>query len=273
MKHASHHRALVLTIALLVFFAVACGGSTGDDAANLASTAAALQSTQDALAAVAQPIPTQSALSAASTQAAQPTEEAPTDEAPQEPVSEDEPFYVEEFDVIPENWFYLLLNGTESDFDLYADNGRLIFDIQGESTWPYYFYNSYIYTDVRLDITAENLGNNNNNVSLICRGNERGWYEFNVANNGLYSIFRYESDTNNFHELYTGGVQNMKTGKATNDYTVICEGDRLTLGVNGVEVRTVTDSLYDEGQVGVGVSSFTGTPVLVEVEYVAITLP
>jgi len=266
MKHASRNQSLLLVIGMLVALTVACGGSSdATEAPNLAGTAAALQSTQDALAAAS----TQAAKPTQEVVAATPTEEAPTEEA----APEDEAFYTEEFDVAPQNWTYYLESGTDSDFDLYTDNGRLVFDIQGQYVWPYYVYDSYIYTDVRLDTTAQNLGNNNNNVSLICRYNDRGWYEFNVANNGLYNIYRYEVSTNNFHELYSGGVQNMKTGKSTNDYTIVCEGDRLTLGVNGVEVRTVTDSVFSEGQVGISVSSFDLTPVLVEVDYVAISVP
>jgi hypothetical protein len=94
-----------------------------------------------------------------------------------------------------------------------------------------------------------------------------------VANNGLYWIYRYTIDDDNFHELYSGGVANLRTGKDTNDFTAICEGDRLTLGVNGVEVRTVEDSSFDEGLVGIGVSSFEFTPVLVELDYVEISEP
>jgi hypothetical protein len=145
--------------------------------------------------------------------------------------------------------------------------------VQGEYIWAYLLYDSYTYTDVRIDFTAENLGSNNNNVSLICRDNERGWYEFNVANNGLYWIYRYTVSDDTFHELYSGGVSNLRTGKDTNDYTAICEGDELTLGVNGTEVRTVSDSTFDEGQVGVGISSFEFTPVLVEFDYVQISEP
>jgi hypothetical protein len=149
----------------------------------------------------------------------------------------------------------------------------MVFDISGENVWSYYTYDSFLYTDVRLDARAENLGNNNNNISLICRANERGWYEFNVANNGLYTILRYESSSNEFTELYSGGVANLRTGKDTNDYTIMCRGDRLTLGVNGTEIRTVEDNQFDEGQVGISVSSFDGIPVLVEFDYATISAP
>lgn len=262
MFKLKHGRSLFVVLSLLAALAVACGGSSGgndDQAANLAATQESLAATQQAI----------------QDQQSQPTEEeqAPTEEEQATAGTEDEPFYVEEFSEAPLNWTYFLLSGDDSNFDLYTESDRLVFDIQGEYVWPYYLYDSYIYTDVRIDFTAENLGSNNNNVSLICRYNDRGWYEFNVANNGLYSIFRYTTSDANFHELYTGGVANMRTGKDTNDFTAICEGENLTLGVNGVEVRTVEDGMFDEGQVGVSVSSFEFTPVLVEFDYVEISEP
>ena len=257
-----------LPIAILVLASLvltACGASGGLSAADLAATQQSLQATQQALnAQPAQPT------TAPEQPTAAPATEEPTAE---QVVSQDEAYYTEEFDTAPASWSYFLLNGEDADLDLYSEGGKMVFDISGENVWAYYTYDSYTYTDVRLDARAENLGNNNNNVSLICRANERGWYEFNVANNGLYTILRYESSTGDFTALYSGGVANLKTGKATNDYTIICQGDRLTLGVNGTEIRTVKDSQFDEGQVGISVSSFDGIPVLVETDYVQISQP
>lgn len=246
----------------------ACGGgaaSGGPSAADLAATQQSLEATQQAL--NAQP--------AAPTSTSEPPTAEPVvaDEPAEEPAVEDEAYYTEEFDDAPQNWTYILMNGNDLDFDLYTDGGKLVFDITGENVWPYYTYDSYTYTDVRVDARAENLGNNNNSVSLICRANDRGWYEFNVANNGLYNILRYESSRNEYFELYSGGVANLRTGKDTNDYTIICQGDRLTLGVNGTQIRTVEDSQFDDGLVGISVASFDGVPVLVEVDYVTISTP
>ncbi len=260
----------VIVFSLLL---AACGGTAGGpSAADLAATQQSLEATQQALNAQ----PAQPTTPPTAEPTTEPTAEPATAEPPADtevPVVEAEPYYTEEFTVAPANWTYLLYSGDEADFDLYADHDRLVFDISGENVWPYLTYDSYTYTDVRVDARAENLGNNNQNVSLVCRYNDRGWYEFNVSNNGLYWIYRYESSTDEFSLLYNGGVANLKTGKATNDYTIICEGDRLTLGVNGTEIRTVEDGLFDEGLIGIGVSSFDSIPVLVEVDYVSISLP
>ena len=231
-------------------FSVGSGGEEPTQGPDVAATRAALEATRAALEA------TQAALLANPTETpAEPTVEAAALSPSDTPAPEAEPFYTEEFSSAPDTWSYLLLSGDEADLDIYTQSDGLVFDITGENVWPYYTYDSYTYTDVRVDARATNLGTNTNNISLICRYTDFGWYEFNVFSSGLYTIYRYESNTNNFHELYSGGVQNLKTGKATNDFAIICEGDRLTLGVNGVEIRTVEDSAYTDGLVGVAVAS------------------
>jgi len=272
MKNTARLSKILILGVMLALLVAACSPSAPATATqagpDLGATQAALEATQ-------------AALGAAQTEAAQQAEagstEAPTAEAataePTVAAPEDEPFYTEEFSIPPENWTYILVSGEDADLDLYTQNDRLVFEITGENVWPYFSYNSFTYGDVRLDTRAENLGNNNNNITLYCRANDRGWYEASVTNSGLYAFLRYEYDTGEFTVLYNGGVQNLRTGKDTNDFTLICAGDRLTLAVNGVEVRTVEDSLFDSGYVGISVASFEDVPVHVEFDYVTISEP
>lgn len=276
MKHINRSLSYSTLGVMLVLLVAACSPST---AATATQAGPDLGATQAALEA------TQAALGAAQTEAAQQAEEGSTEAPTAEeatagptlgvlnPAPEDEPFYTEEFSVPPEKWTYILVSGEDADLDLYTQDDRLVFEITGQNVWPYFSYNSFTYRDVRLDTRAENLGNNNNNVTLYCRANDDGWYEASVANNGLYAFLRYEYDTGEFTVLYNGGVQNLRTGKDTNDFTLICAGDRLTLAVNGVEVRTVEDSLFDSGYVGISVASFDDWPVHVEFDYVTISEP
>jgi hypothetical protein len=121
---------------------------------------------------------------------------------------------------------------------------------------------------------VENLGRNTNNVSLICRYDDsRGWYEFNVANNGKYNIYFYDMVTEQYIALYSGGSNDINMGRATNEYTAICNGNTLTLGINGVEVRTIKDNRLSEGTVGISVSSFDITPIQVEYDYFIASVP
>jgi hypothetical protein len=184
-------------------------------------------------------------------------------------------FYTEEFDRTLDDWSYFYMQGEEfdDDVDIFTENGRLTFDINHNDVYAYLTYDKYIYEDVRMDVEVENLGVNNNNVSLLCRYGDDGWYEFNIANNGLWWIYRFDVSRNEYVKLYSGGSNQINMGKDTNTYTAICQGDQFTLGINGVEVRTVRDKNLKEGLIGVSVSSFNVTPVEVDFEYLSISQP
>jgi serine protease Do len=186
-------------------------------------------------------------------------------------------FFTEEFSDGADlsNFSYFEWHGDDTGFDTYVENDTFVFDIQETNRWVYITYDAYTYTDAIVEVIATNRGKNNNNVSLICRydANKNTWYEFNIANNGLYSILAF--DGTEYRTIYNGGSKAIKQGKDTNIYTVGCIGDTLALYINNVEARTVTDTNYRfrEGQVGFSVSSFDVTPILVEVDAFTIAEP
>jgi S1-C subfamily serine protease len=188
-------------------------------------------------------------------------------------------FYYTEFDDDMSDWGWFVALGDDDAFTAKTINSRLRFEINETDTYTYMIYQPWLYDNVRIDTTVENQGRNNNNVSLICRYSEDGWYEFNVANNGEWNILRFDQSKLNRGEwpwvaLYTGGTTLIDTSQgAVNIYTAICDGNELTLGINGVEIRTVRDTFFKTGQVGLSVSSFNVTPVIVEFDYFSVTVP
>ncbi|HXF85909.1 MAG TPA: hypothetical protein VNK49_11035 [Anaerolineales bacterium] len=213
----------------------------------------------------------------------QPTPLPPTEEQTEAPAAE--AFFTEEFDT-NDNWTYFVVDGSRSEItdediptmDLFTENSLLTFDLRGNNLWVYVTYDPFEYEDVRIDAHVINRGVNNNNVSLICRYTDSGWYEFNIANNGLYWIFAASVDASgkvSYGLVYNGGSNDIKAGKATNDYTAICKGRTLSLFINGREARTVTDNKYalSSGKVGVSVSSFDTLPVTVDIDWVTISEP
>jgi S1-C subfamily serine protease len=185
-------------------------------------------------------------------------------------------YYVEEFESgssTVDNWYWFLTHGDENQFDIYTDSGNLVFNITGNDIYSYYAYDPWVYEDVRVDVKAENRGMNNNNVSLICRGSDEGWYEFSIANNGLWWIYAYESYDGSYTQLANGGSTAVKMGKDVNEYTILCYGDTLALYINGIETHTMHEKnfAFREGQVGIGVSSFNALPIVVEFDWVAIS--
>jgi hypothetical protein len=160
-----------------------------------------------------------------------------------------------------------------------SDNGKLVWNFDSKWVYYYLFYNAYDYEDVRVDLRADNRGRNNNNISLICRYDpEVGWYEFNIANNGLYDIFYAEvteSGSIAYNRIANGGSNAIKQGKEVNEYAISCQGDELTLYINGTEVKQVNEKNYGlrSGQVGMSVSAFDVLPILIEMDWVKISEP
>ena len=204
-----------------------------------------------------------------------------------EPVAQQ--FYTEEFDADTNLWTYFLVDGSdrdpifvEEDFGTMfvgIDDGRFVYNLEGEGQWAYVTYDAYEYDNVRLDVVAENRGVNNNNVSLICRYTEdEGWYEFNIANNGLYWIYHAlvrEDGYVIYTQIADGGSNKIKAGKETNTYSIICKDRMLSLFINNYETRVLEENNYAlrDGRIGVSVSSFNVLPVKVEIDSIIISQP
>jgi hypothetical protein len=152
-----------------------------------------------------------------------------------------------------------------------------MFDLEGQGAWVYATYEPDTYTDVRLDVKVGNRGSNNNNVSLVCRKSDSGWYEFDIANNGLYEVLfgKIVNDRVEYTPMADGGSTRIKSGLAENEYGIVCQGGTLILYINGEEVRRLEDHKYllPEGNVGISVSSFRDVPVIVDFYWVRISQP
>ncbi len=183
-------------------------------------------------------------------------------------------YYATDFDDLITDWTYFFMSGTEDGTSADIVNSTLHVEIVNQDTWLYFYLNPLSVADVRLDVSVENLGRNTNNVSLFCRYTPgRGWYEFNVGNDGLYTIFFYDEIDNKYNAIYTGGSTAIKTGKNVNDITAWCDGKELTLAINGTHVRTVEDNRLIEGFVGLSLSSFDFTPVISAFDYFIASVP
>lgn len=218
-----------------------------------------------------------------------PVQPTPPTEPPQAAAQD---FFTEEFEGDISNWTYFVIDGNQTggalpelvdgDFGTMSvgtEDGYLVFDLQSSGQWVYVTYDPFEYADVRVDVRADNRGTNNNNVSLICRFTEdEGWYEFNIANNGLYWIFHaiIQADNKVVYSLIAdGGSNRIKSGKEINEYGIVCKGRTLILYINGFETRRVDDNKFAlrDGLVGISVSSFRDLPVRVEFDWVAISEP
>lgn len=185
-----------------------------------------------------------------------------------------EAFRLEHFDSDISWWTYFWFGEDGANFDVYQESSRMIFDIPDRDTYVYVTYGEYIYDDVRITANVENRGVNSMDFSLICRYDEnRGWYEFNIGSDGLYTAYFYDETGGGYKEIGSGGSTRIKTGKVINEYTMQCKGNALTLWINGYETTTIKNNELKEGMIGMAASSYNVTPVKVEIDYLNIEYP
>ena len=203
--------------------------------------------------------------------------EQPPTAATEQPVTSQE-FFTEEFDGDISNWTYFTTKndpkGDDSGAQPIAENGFLVMDI-GKYLNVYAIYEPITYTNVRLDVRVDNRGTNNNNINLVCRYSDEGWYEVSIANNGLYWLYAVDAAKGSYNQLADGGSSKIKAGKEVNEYTFICNDRNLILKINGNDATTFTDNqfVFRDGKVGVGLSSFKDLPVKVEFDWLKIGQP
>jgi len=203
----------------------------------------------------------------------------PADESVASPSNESASatYFTEEFDQDP-GWDYFLTAGNKDKITVKFDNSLMKFDIEDVGIYAYYIYEGQKYDNVRIDIRAENRGKNNNNVSLICRASEAGWYEFSTEGGGLWYLYAVAIN-NEKKAVYTrinnGGALALKQGKAVNEYGMICNDKEITLIINGQEIKKVTENKFDfrYGNVGFNISSLNVTPIILEVDWFKTSKP
>jgi hypothetical protein len=210
----------------------------------------------------------------------------PQQEPPQQPTqppSNDEPsgspYFTEEFDENP-GWAYFLTAGEDKEdfINIEFTDGLMIFDLEETGIFAYYMFEDYSYEDVRIDIRAENRGKNNNNVSLVCRFSDEGWYEFSTEGGGLwylYAVTINEDDQAVYNRIDNGGASSLKQGKEVNEYGMSCVGEEITLFVNGKELKTRVEDDYSfrDGLVGFNISSLNVFPIILEVDWFKVSEP
>jgi len=180
-------------------------------------------------------------------------------------------YFTEEFDQDP-GWSYTVIQGNSNSNPENASytfgGGRMTFNILDPGLYAYYIYEAYTYANTQLDILVDNRGVNSQQVSLICRLSDEGWYEWAVQSDGLWVL--YYATGSDYYRMANGGSTAIKQGKAVNQYTFACDGEQLSFAINGVEPKSspYTERKYAlrDGYVGFSISSLRAVPVKIEVD-------
>jgi hypothetical protein len=166
-------------------------------------------------------------------------------------------------------WAYFVALGDKKDVDIAAQGQHIRFSITERDTYAYLIYELQQYEDVQIETEVINQGTNNNNVGLICRFSEDGWYEFNVSSSGIYQIYAF--DNNEYRLIRNGGSTLIHMGQDANVYRAECIGNALSLFVNDEQVWSGQDNTFKSGMIGLSASTKMSIPVKIDFEWITVT--
>lgn len=192
--------------------------------------------------------------------------------------------FYDEFDLGDPYWYVHTIRDTDTGqvwnggrYTSEFTGGKLYVVADTDYTYVYVINDGKFYTDpyanVIIDARVEKVGGpNRNNIALICRYTEDGWYEIAITSGGLWEAYRFDSGVG-YSLIGSGGSTAINLQFAINDLTLECIDNVMTLYANGVYVGEVRDNRYREGYVGLSVSSFDLPGVEVEVDWFFVTWP
>lgn len=181
-------------------------------------------------------------------------------------------------------WQYLYVTGNSQGKAKFTeeDDKFKVYLPTGEEAHLKLYNVEKTYSDVGVQAEAENIGNNNNGISVLCRVSDKGWYEFRISSSGLYAIYRYDpvlkkQGINPYVFIEEGGSPLIRTGKKINTLAMYCTGSDFSFYINGQKLKTnISTTLREEfaklpeGGFGFGTWAFpeSGSPVEVYFNWV-----
>ncbi len=130
-----------------------------------------------------------------------------------------------------------------------------------EPNWFAWAYPGVQFDDASVEVNAYlSSGSQDGHFGVLCRyKDEDNFYYFAISADGYYAIFRRENG--DVLKVITGDGEGMthsttiRTGGQINNIQAVCQGDELSLYVNGKLLETVSDDTHVQGDVGLGAGS------------------
>ena len=117
------------------------------------------------------------------------------------------------------------------------------------------------FDDASVEVNAYlSAGSQDGHFGVLCRyADAASFYYFAISADGYYAIFGRKGGGE--LDVLSGDGDGMtfssiiRTGGQTNNIQAVCQGDELSLYVNGELLETVVDSTHSRGDVGLGAGS------------------
>ena len=147
-----------------------------------------------------------------------------------------------------------------------------------EPNWFAWAYPGKRFDDVNVEVDAYLAsGSQDGHFGLLCRHvNPDNFYYFAISADGYYAIFRRVDGDLEVLTASGGGMAfspAIRTGGQTNRILAVCQGEELSLYVNGELLETVADDTHARGDVGIGAGSGPGGAVRIQFDDFSVTRP
>jgi hypothetical protein len=133
------------------------------------------------------------------------------------------------------------------------------------------------FDDVAIKVRSQQVSgpsNDNNDYGVICRANPAGeGYFFLISGDGYFAILRGDANEQ-FEQLIdwtSSGAINQ--GNSSNEIQATCDGDNLSLRVNGELLASVKDSRYRSGDIALTATSYEETSTEIHFDDIQVTRP
>lgn len=154
--------------------------------------------------------------------------------------------------------FYLSPLNARPDYDVIYTGKEAEVSIETKQTYVYliqddlwYEEGEAVYVEATINVTD---GPYDNHMSVVCRYTNDGWYEFSIRSGGNWELFTHDTE-DGYKWLDTGATYTINMRHDENTIGMLCDGEELTLFINGERIKTVNDRTRDEGGVGVSVKT------------------
>ncbi|MFT3890180.1 MAG: hypothetical protein QM730_00980 [Anaerolineales bacterium] len=185
-------------------------------------------------------------------------------------------FFTNEFDASLAGWV-ILQAGNQASPNITTESSHLTVQMDAPHTWVYALYGAEDYSDVRIDTSFEFRQGTESTVGLICRySEEKGWLEFNIANDGSYNILYgtwLDTGVADYIPVISGTSEYIKLDNSQQEIGLNCKGTVIELYINGKLFRNMDVSRFEvvPGKVGFTVSSFENAPVITSFDKVTVS--
>lgn len=184
-------------------------------------------------------------------------------------------FFTTEFDR-PENWYAWTVPNSD-DYEAVTDGGKLRLTINPKEVTLYTFYELELsHPNVKIHTLAQKVeGPNANNISLVCRATEQGFYEFSMTSGGYWRIYlyKYDGERYTYTTLASGATTAAQLMNRPNQLAATCIEDRLDFYINNIRIGSTSDSTFSNGgEVGVSVWG-EADGLVVEFDYFTASVP